>query len=119
MTVLSLHKDSWSLCNAIFLQACLIADIVQHFVDAKLEFDASYVYQDVNQAIQHVHKSGLMHRGILSDPQKYLVKNVSKLFSSLLLSLLITSQYILIEEFYWLTDVFGVMYESRDSYFAS
>ncbi|XP_028078677.1 5'-nucleotidase domain-containing protein DDB_G0275467 isoform X3 [Camellia sinensis] len=58
-----------------FSEACLIADIVQHFVDAKLEFDASYVYQDVNRAIQHVHRSGLAHRGILSDPQRYLVKN--------------------------------------------
>ncbi|KAJ0091531.1 hypothetical protein Patl1_14438 [Pistacia atlantica] len=29
-----------------FSEACLIADIVQHFVDAKLEFDASYIYQD-------------------------------------------------------------------------
>ncbi|KAL1553835.1 5'-nucleotidase domain-containing protein-like protein isoform X4 [Salvia divinorum] len=58
-----------------FSEACLIADIVQHFVDAKLEFDPSYIYQDVNQAIQHVHRSGLVHRGILSDPQKYLVKN--------------------------------------------
>lgn len=46
-------------------------------MDAKLEFDASNVYQDVNQAIQHVHKSGLLHRGILTDPQKYLMKNVS------------------------------------------
>ncbi|XP_028078676.1 5'-nucleotidase domain-containing protein DDB_G0275467 isoform X2 [Camellia sinensis] len=60
-----------------FSEACLIADIVQHFVDAKLEFDASYVYQDVNRAIQHVHRSGLAHRGILSDPQRYLVKNDS------------------------------------------
>lgn len=60
----------------LVLQSCLIADIVQHFVDAKLEFDAAYVYQDVNQAIQHVHYSGLVHRGILSDPKKYLVKNV-------------------------------------------
>lgn len=59
-----------------FSEACLIADIVQHFVDAKLEFDASYVYQDVNHAIQHVHKSGLVHRKILADPQKYLVKNI-------------------------------------------
>lgn len=58
-----------------FSEACLIADIVQHFLDAKLDFDASNVYQDVNQAIQHVHKSGLLHRGILSDPQKYLMKN--------------------------------------------
>ncbi|XP_057501656.1 uncharacterized protein LOC130785490 [Actinidia eriantha] len=59
--------------------ACLIADIVQHFVDAKLEFDASYIYHDVNRAIQHVHRSGLAHRGILSDPQRYLVKMCSQL----------------------------------------
>ncbi|KAI7988894.1 hypothetical protein LOK49_LG13G01953, partial [Camellia lanceoleosa] len=59
-----------------FSEACLIADIVQHFVDAKLEFDAPYVYQDVNRAIQHVHRSGLAHRGILFDPQRYLVKDV-------------------------------------------
>ncbi|XP_073272257.1 uncharacterized protein [Primulina huaijiensis] len=58
-----------------FSESCLIADIVQHFVNAKLEFDSAYVYQDVNQAIQHVHQSGLVHRGILSDPNKYLVKN--------------------------------------------
>ncbi|RVW88352.1 5'-nucleotidase domain-containing protein [Vitis vinifera] len=56
-------------------QACLIADMVQYFVDAKLEFDPSYIYQDVNHAIQHAHQSGLVHRGILSDPDRYLVKN--------------------------------------------
>ncbi|CAL5436302.1 unnamed protein product [Camellia sinensis] len=61
---------------AFMLIACLIADIVQHFVDTKLEFDAPYVYQDVNRAIQHVHRSGLAHRGILSDPQRYPVKDV-------------------------------------------
>ncbi|OMO54548.1 HAD-superfamily hydrolase, subfamily IG, 5'-nucleotidase [Corchorus olitorius] len=58
-----------------FSEACLIADIVQYFVDAKLEFDTCYIYQDVNRAIQHVHRSGLVHRGILSDPHRYLVKN--------------------------------------------
>ncbi|KAG9456074.1 hypothetical protein H6P81_000582 [Aristolochia fimbriata] len=58
-----------------FSEACLLADIVQHFVDAKLDFDASYVYQDVNHAIQHVHRSGSVHRKILSDPQRYLMKN--------------------------------------------
>ncbi|KAL9224606.1 hypothetical protein vseg_000625 [Gypsophila vaccaria] len=58
-----------------FSEACLIADIVQHFVDEKLEFDASYVYQDINHAIQHVHRSGLAHRAIISDPHRYLVKN--------------------------------------------
>jgi hypothetical protein len=57
-------------------QACLIADIVQHFVDAKLEFDAPYVYEDVNKSIEHVHRSGLVHRKVLAEPQKYLIKNV-------------------------------------------
>jgi len=57
-----------------FSEACLLADIVQHFIDAKLEFDASYVYEDVNQSIQHVHRSGLIHRQILSEPQKFLIK---------------------------------------------
>lgn len=57
-----------------FSEACLLADVVQHFVDAKLEFDATYIYQDVDRAIQHVHRSGLVHRGILSDPYRYLVK---------------------------------------------
>ncbi|XVE71723.1 hypothetical protein DITRI_Ditri10aG0174500 [Diplodiscus trichospermus] len=55
-----------------FSEACLIADMVQYFVDAKLEFDACYIYEDVNRAIQHVHRSGLVHRGILSDPHRYL-----------------------------------------------
>ncbi|XVF47837.1 hypothetical protein PTKIN_Ptkin03bG0143000 [Pterospermum kingtungense] len=58
-----------------FSEACLIADIVQYFIDAKLEFDACYLYEDVNRAIHHVHRSGLVHRGILSDPHRYLVKN--------------------------------------------
>lgn len=49
---------------------------MQHFVDAKLDFDACYVYQDVNRAIRYVHLSGLVHRGILSDPNRYLFKNV-------------------------------------------
>jgi HAD superfamily 5'-nucleotidase-like hydrolase len=65
-----------------FSEACLLADIVQHFVDARLEFDASYVYEDVNQSIQHVHRSGLIHRKILSEPQKYLIKNVHYKYSS-------------------------------------
>ncbi|XP_057419307.1 uncharacterized protein LOC130713552 isoform X2 [Lotus japonicus] len=58
-----------------FSEACLLADIVQYFVDAKLEFDASYIYEDVVRAIEHVHRSGIVHQGILSDPHKYLVKN--------------------------------------------
>ncbi|KAL0559163.1 hypothetical protein IC582_003753 [Cucumis melo] len=58
-----------------FSEACLIADVVQHFVDAKLEFDACYIYQDVNRAIQYVHRSGLAHKEIIADPHAYLVNN--------------------------------------------
>lgn len=50
---------------------------MQHFVDAKLEFDACYIYQDVNRAIQYVHRSGLAHKEIIADPHAYLVNNVS------------------------------------------
>ncbi|XP_026384041.1 5'-nucleotidase domain-containing protein DDB_G0275467-like [Papaver somniferum] len=63
-------------------QACGLVQLMdffcfsEHFVDATLQFDASYIYEDVNRAIQHVHPSGLVHRGILSDPQRYVVKNM-------------------------------------------
>ncbi|CAL5359501.1 unnamed protein product [Camellia sinensis] len=67
---------AYRLPGILISRAYLVANIVQHFVDAKLEFDAPYVYQDVNHAIQHVHGSGLAHRGILSDPQRYPVKDV-------------------------------------------
>ncbi|CAA6662261.1 unnamed protein product [Spirodela intermedia] len=65
-----------------FSEACLIADVVQHFVDAKLDFDPCYIHEDVNHAIRRVHRSGLLHKTILSDPQKYLVKN-DKMFEFL------------------------------------
>ncbi|OWM89972.1 hypothetical protein CDL15_Pgr012609 [Punica granatum] len=63
-----------------FSEACLIADMVQFFVDAKLDFDASYIYQDVRKAIQHVHISGVVHQKILLDPHRYIVKNEQMLF---------------------------------------
>eukprot|EP00897_Mesotaenium_endlicherianum_P001267 jgi/Mesen1/1168/ME000124S00205 len=56
-------------------ETCLISDVIQHFVDRKLEFDASYVYADVKQCIDHVHRSQSMHRAILRNPSKYLVRN--------------------------------------------
>jgi hypothetical protein len=58
-------------------QACLLADVIQHFVDQKLDFDCAYVYEDVQKCIEHIHRSGNLHREILSDPDKYLQKNVS------------------------------------------
>lgn len=62
-----------------FSEACLISDIIQHFVDARLDFDACYVLEDVKRAIGYVHQSGLVHRTILAEPDKYLVKNAAVL----------------------------------------
>lgn len=56
-------------------ETCLISDVIQHFVDRRLDFDSSYVYEDVKKCIDHVHRSQSMHRQILRDPAKYLVKN--------------------------------------------
>lgn len=58
-------------------QACLISDVIQHFVDQDMEFDSAYVYDDVKRSINYVHRSGLMRREVLSNAAKYLVKNVS------------------------------------------
>lgn len=57
-------------------QVCLLADVIQHFVDQKLDFDCTYVYEDIQKCIEHVHRSGNLHRSILKDPAKYLQKNV-------------------------------------------
>jgi hypothetical protein len=56
---------------------CLLSDIIQHFVDKKMDFDSSYVYEDIKRSIEFVHQSGKMHDKILAEPSKYLVKNVS------------------------------------------
>lgn len=54
------------------VQVCLLADVIQHFVDQKLDFDCAYVHEDVQKCIEFIHRSGNLHREILSDPAKYL-----------------------------------------------
>ncbi|KAG0584709.1 hypothetical protein KC19_3G229300 [Ceratodon purpureus] len=56
-------------------EVCLLADVIQHFVDQKLDFDCAYVYEDVQKCIEYIHRSGNLHKEILSDPAKYLQKN--------------------------------------------
>jgi hypothetical protein len=56
-------------------QVCLLADVIQHFVDQKLDFDCGYVYEDIQSCITHVHMSGSLHKAILSEPAKFLQKN--------------------------------------------
>jgi hypothetical protein len=60
----------------LIAQVCLISDVIQHFVDQKVDFDASYIYDDVKGSIDYIHRSGLLHKKILADPAKYLKKSV-------------------------------------------
>jgi len=63
-------------------QVCLLADVIQHFVDQKLDFDCGYVYEDIQSCITHVHMSGSLHKAILNEPAKFLQKNVCMVFLS-------------------------------------
>lgn len=71
-----LHMLALYLNEVLEVQVCLLADVIQHFVDQKLDFDCAYVYEDVQKCIEYIHRSGNLHREILSDPAKYLQKNV-------------------------------------------
>ena len=64
------------MCIGCDWQVCLISDVIQHFVDQKVDFDASYVYDDVKGSVDYIHRSGLLHKKILADPAKYLKKSV-------------------------------------------
>lgn len=77
------------MCNLVALfdlfclsEVCLLADVIQHFVDQKLDFDCGYVYEDIQSCITHVHMSGSLHKAILSEPAKFLQKNVCMVFLS-------------------------------------
>ena len=54
--------------------ANLLADVIQTFVEKRIDYSADYVYRDVRRAIEHVHSSGLLHDGIASSPKTYLDK---------------------------------------------
>lgn len=56
-------------------EAALLADTIQHFVDAGIGFDAACVSQDVFHAISHVHVSGSLHRRITARIESYISPN--------------------------------------------
>ncbi|XP_002964821.2 5'-nucleotidase domain-containing protein DDB_G0275467 isoform X1 [Selaginella moellendorffii] len=56
-------------------EVCLLSDVIQHFVDQKLQFDPGYVYEDVRRSVENIHRTGLLHKLILERPEEYLVKN--------------------------------------------
>lgn len=53
-------------------EACLISDVIQHFVDRGMPFHPGYVYQDVKAAVGYLHESGVLHGAIAAAPSKYI-----------------------------------------------
>ncbi len=53
-------------------EACLISDVIQHFVDRGMAFHPGYVYQDVKSAVGYLHESGVLHGVIAGAPGKYI-----------------------------------------------
>ena len=51
-------------------EACLISDVIQHFVDRGMPFHPGYVYQDVKAAVGYLHESGVLRGTISADPGK-------------------------------------------------
>ena len=53
-------------------EACLISDVIQHFVDSGISFHPGYVYQDVKSAVGYLHESGVLHNAISAEPGRYI-----------------------------------------------
>ena len=53
-------------------EACLISDVIQHFVDRGTPFHPGYVYQDVKAAVGYLHESGVLHGAIAAEPGRYI-----------------------------------------------
>lgn len=57
-------------------EACLISAVVQLFDDKKICFDPEHIYEDINSALGFIHRSGILHSEIISNPPKYIQKKV-------------------------------------------
>jgi len=53
-------------------EACLISDVIQHFVDSGISFHPGYVYQDVKAAVGYLHESGVLHNAISAEPGRFI-----------------------------------------------
>lgn len=68
------HMDAFALP---FLS--LLANVTQYLVDNDVSYDPEYIYHDIEDATQEVHRSGKMHRLIVEDPDRYIPKNPAML----------------------------------------
>jgi len=55
-------------------QGSALADIIEVLTKMNMDFDAKIVNQDVNDAVEFVHKSGVFHNTIIKDPERYIME---------------------------------------------
>jgi hypothetical protein len=55
-------------------QACLVANVIQHFLNIAAEFSNSAIAEDISKAISYVHSSGVMHDEVRRNPSGYVLK---------------------------------------------
>lgn len=67
-------------------EVTLLANLIQYFKDNDIVFAPNHLYWDVKKAISAVHKSGLIHRAVMNDVDKYLRPNpnITKWLNNLL-----------------------------------
>ena len=53
----------------------LISDVIEFFVQKKLKFDPSYVYNDITKAVGLIHSTKLLHNEIMKNLPLYLKKD--------------------------------------------
>jgi len=53
-------------------EACLISDTIEYFLASEMSFDPGYIYEDVCKAVGSLHTTGVLHKVIAKDIQKYL-----------------------------------------------
>ena len=63
-------------------EACLLADVVQLAIDSSIPFEPYLLQEDVKNAINYVHKSGVMHETIAGALQSTSIRIRSSLRSS-------------------------------------
>ncbi|XP_076453539.1 5'-nucleotidase domain-containing protein 2-like [Babylonia areolata] len=54
----------------------LVSLIIEHFVQNNIEYDPEYVFNDIQNAVQGIHKSGKLHQNLMDNLELYLEKTV-------------------------------------------
>lgn len=54
-------------------EICLFACTIQYFIDKKIDFTPEYVFQDIKDAVDSIHRTSLLHKSIVQNIEDYLL----------------------------------------------